>query len=81
MAEARGAVWLPSGLKVDPLPEHAMRAASAEVGEMVRYRHALVTILIGFALQSCAFARQGAWTNAQDAFAAGDYHGAIQKAD
>ena len=37
--------------------------------------------MLGLALASCAMTRAGAWSRAQNAFNAGDYHGAIQRAD
>jgi hypothetical protein len=42
---------------------------------------ALFSGILGLTLASCAITRSGAWTRAQNAFNAGDYHGAIQRAD
>ena len=45
-------------------------------------RHAVLVLVLAVGLvSSCSITRAGAWLQAQDAFAAGDYRGAIKKAD
>jgi hypothetical protein len=42
---------------------------------------ALFAGMLGLTVASCAITRSGAWARAQNAFNAGDYHGAIERAD
>lgn len=48
---------------------------------MTVIRLTLAAALVGLIVASCAVTRQGAWSQAQDAYNAGDYHKAIKKSD